>query len=346
MVRNLGNTFQTAKPFPVSETRRTIKAALTSQDQIDIWKISPKVRSSLDVTLNGIRKKANADIDLIDAAGRLIKFSNLRGNKTDTLSKIPLEAGTFYLRVKLQRQSRDTRYALTVSATPSNDLFGNSFETATQLTSATGDGKDFVGNSDPDDFLKFGALVAGRFNFNLTGSNDASLELYDNSRNLIAVSNSAGTLNETLNQQLTGIAGSTYYVRIAQASGKEASYSFNYSFASDAVTRTASGLQYIDLATGTGATPQTGQTVTVNYTGILLNGTKFDSSRDRNLPFSFPIGEGRVIKGWDEGLSTMKVGGRRQLIVPANLAYGSSGNSVIPANATLIFDVEVIGISG
>jgi peptidylprolyl isomerase len=113
----------------------------------------------------------------------------------------------------------------------------------------------------------------------------------------------------------------------------------------DAVT-TASGLKYIEIKEGDGATPQTGKTVTVHYTGTLEDGTKFDSSRDRNQPFSFKLGVGQVIKGWDEGLSTMKVGGRRQLIIPPELGYGPRGaGGVIPPNATLIFDVELLKIS-
>ncbi|HIK45072.1 MAG TPA: FKBP-type peptidyl-prolyl cis-trans isomerase [Leptolyngbyaceae cyanobacterium M65_K2018_010] len=108
---------------------------------------------------------------------------------------------------------------------------------------------------------------------------------------------------------------------------------------------TDSGLQYIDLVEGTGAMPQTGQRVTVHYTGTLEDGTKFDSSRDRGRPFTFQIGVGQVIKGWDEGVSTMRVGGQRQLIVPADLGYGSRGaGGVIPPNATLIFDVELLRI--
>jgi peptidylprolyl isomerase len=111
------------------------------------------------------------------------------------------------------------------------------------------------------------------------------------------------------------------------------------------VVTTPSGLQYVDLVEGTGATPQKGQTVSVHYTGTLENGRKFDSSRDRGQPFEFPIGAGRVIKGWDEGLSTMKVGGQRRLIIPPELGYGSRGaGGVIPPNATLIFDVELLGI--
>ncbi|MBD2465293.1 FKBP-type peptidyl-prolyl cis-trans isomerase [Oscillatoria sp. FACHB-1407] len=116
---------------------------------------------------------------------------------------------------------------------------------------------------------------------------------------------------------------------------------------SENIVTTESGLQYIDLVEGTGATPQRGQTVIVHYTGTLEDGTKFDSSRDRNAPFSFPLGTGRVIRGWDEGISTMKVGGRRQLIIPPDLGYGARGaGGVIPPNATLIFDVELLRING
>ena len=114
----------------------------------------------------------------------------------------------------------------------------------------------------------------------------------------------------------------------------------------DNVVTTESGLKYKDLQEGTGATPQKGQTVVVHYTGTLEDGTKFDSSRDRKQPFSFKLGAGQVIKGWDEGLSTMKVGGRRQLIIPPELGYGARGaGGVIPPNATLNFDVELLRIS-
>jgi len=106
-----------------------------------------------------------------------------------------------------------------------------------------------------------------------------------------------------------------------------------------------SGLKYVDLVEGTGPSPQKGQTAIVHYIGTLEDGTKFDSSVDRNKPFEFPIGVGRVIKGWDEGVMSMKVGGRRKLIIPASLGYGAKGaGGVIPPNATLIFDVELIGI--
>jgi peptidylprolyl isomerase len=110
------------------------------------------------------------------------------------------------------------------------------------------------------------------------------------------------------------------------------------------VVTTASGLKYTEITEGTGASPSSGQTVKVHYTGTLEDGTKFDSSRDRGQPFQFRIGVGQVIKGWDEGVGSMKVGGRRQLIIPPDLGYGARGIGPIPPNATLIFDVELLGV--
>lgn len=111
------------------------------------------------------------------------------------------------------------------------------------------------------------------------------------------------------------------------------------------VVKTSSGLEYVDLVEGKGASPQKGQTVIVHYTGWLTDGKKFDSSLDRNEPFAFQIGVGQVIRGWDEGVSTMKVGGKRKLTIPPDLGYGNRGaGGVIPPNATLIFDVELLDI--
>jgi peptidylprolyl isomerase len=109
---------------------------------------------------------------------------------------------------------------------------------------------------------------------------------------------------------------------------------------------TDSGLKYTDVVVGKGAGPAKGKQVKVHYTGTLENGTKFDSSVDRNEPFSFVIGVGQVIPGWDEGVMTMKVGGKRKLIIPSKLGYGARGaGGVIPPNATLLFDVELLDAS-
>jgi len=110
-------------------------------------------------------------------------------------------------------------------------------------------------------------------------------------------------------------------------------------------TTTPSGLIYEDVVVGTGATATAGHTVVVNYTGWLTNGTKFDSSKDRNEPFEFRLGAGQVIRGWDEGVAGMKEGGERKLTIPAELGYGARGaGGVIPPNAVLIFDVELIKV--
>ncbi len=111
-------------------------------------------------------------------------------------------------------------------------------------------------------------------------------------------------------------------------------------------TSTDSGLRYIDIQEGTGASPVTGDAVLVNYTGWTeADGKKFDSSLDRGQPFTFFIGTGAVIQGWDEGVATMKIGGKRRLIIPADLGYGAAGQGSIPPNATLIFDVELLDIN-
>ncbi|UZQ53830.1 FKBP-type peptidyl-prolyl cis-trans isomerase [Trichothermofontia sichuanensis B231] len=114
----------------------------------------------------------------------------------------------------------------------------------------------------------------------------------------------------------------------------------------NAIVTLPSGLQYEDLRVGDGPSPQPGDRVTVHYTGTLTNGKQFDSSRDRGRPFQFTIGVGQVIKGWDEGVASMKVGGRRKLIIPSELGYGSRGaGGVIPPDATLVFDIELLAVN-
>ena len=111
------------------------------------------------------------------------------------------------------------------------------------------------------------------------------------------------------------------------------------------VQRTPSGLEIEEIERGFGDPARAGHTVSVHYTGYLQDGTKFDSSLDRGEPFSFPLGAGKVIRGWDEGLVGMKVGGRRKLVIPPELAYGSRGaGRLIPPGATLVFDVELVEV--
>jgi peptidylprolyl isomerase len=132
-------------------------------------------------------------------------------------------------------------------------------------------------------------------------------------------------------------------------SGVTLTLSTNAALAQETSVTTPSGLKIEDTKVGDGASPATGQTCVMHYTGWLYEngqkGRKFDSSVDRGDPFEFPIGTGRVIKGWDEGVASMKVGGKRTLIIPPELGYGARGaGGVIPPNATLIFDVELLGI--
>ena len=110
------------------------------------------------------------------------------------------------------------------------------------------------------------------------------------------------------------------------------------------MTETASGLYVLDQEMGEGAVAEAGQLVTVHYTGWFLEGEKFDSSLDRGQPYLFPLGQGQVIAGWDEGVAGMRVGGKRRLVIPPELAYGPNGRPGIPPNSTLVFDVELLGV--
>lgn len=132
---------------------------------------------------------------------------------------------------------------------------------------------------------------------------------------------------------------------VSAMAGQEQAGAKGKAAAAKSVT-TATGLKYTDVKVGSGASPVKGKQVKVHYTGTLENGKKFDSSVDRNEPFSFVIGVGQVIPGWDEGVMGMKVGGKRKLVIPSNLGYGARGaGGVIPPNATLLFDVELLDVA-
>jgi peptidylprolyl isomerase len=153
--------------------------------------------------------------------------------------------------------------------------------------------------------------------------------------------------------RVTRRAGALSALALIAAPGVVADAAFTAAMAQGAgkPVTTPSGLQIIDSKVGTGASPKAGQTCVMHYTGWLYEngakGKKFDSSVDRGEPFEFPIGRGQVIAGWDEGVASMKVGGKRTLIIPPALGYGARGaGGVIPPNATLIFDVELLGVKG
>jgi peptidylprolyl isomerase len=153
--------------------------------------------------------------------------------------------------------------------------------------------------------------------------------------------------------RVTRRAGALSALALIAAPGVLADAAFTAATAQGAAkpVTTPSGLQIIDTKVGTGASPKAGQTCVMHYTGWLYEngakGKKFDSSVDRGEPFEFPIGRGQVIAGWDEGVATMKVGGKRTLIIPPALGYGARGaGGVIPPNATLMFDVELLGLKG
>jgi peptidylprolyl isomerase len=201
----------------------------------------------------------------------------------------------------------------------------------------TDQGYDFVDKSTDGSPLSF---VLGRGDIVFPGWDEGATGMKVGGKRLLVIPPELGLGSET-----NGIipANSTLVMEIELADLKEPQVATQVD--EEDFTTTESGLKYFDLEAGTGDTPDAGQTVVVHYTGWLADGTQFDSSLDRGEPFSFVLGAGNVIPGWDEGVATMKVGGKRQLVIPPELGYGDQGaGSVIPPGATLVFEVELLEI--
>jgi hypothetical protein len=196
-----------------------------------------------------------------------------------------------------------------------------------------------VNNPQNNGNLSNNSLLIGRGEG--TGSNLATVTYKFDGKDVVGVGfNTSGEFNQIIN--IDGLANqlSNLTTTATDAAGNVATQTVPVAV----LTQTNSGLQFVDLVRGTGQESQRGQQLTVHYVGTLTNGTKFDSSRDRGQPFTFTLGAGRVIAGWDEGLAAMKVGGTRRLVIPPELGYGSRAVGNIPPNSTLIFEVELLGV--
>ena len=147
-----------------------------------------------------------------------------------------------------------------------------------------------------------------------------------------------------IRSKLLGIVILAAFAALGSAAGRDDANTYSPTRVEGNPKTTPSGVQYWDIAVGTGATAVAGKTVGVHYTGWLADGKKFDSSVDRGKPIMFPLGAGRVIRGWDEGIVGMKVGGKRQLRIPPQLGYGFRGSGTVPPNAILIFDIQLLAV--
>jgi FKBP-type peptidyl-prolyl cis-trans isomerase/Domain of unknown function (DUF4440) len=269
-------------------------------------------------------------------------FSQSKGRRTSQIKKRPVQAAE--VEAELKRLEREW-----FDAVPKND--------GATLNRIFAD--DFLAVGSDGSFLTktemVNLLTSGRIKLDEIRTDEFKLRLYGNTAVV------TGRATFIINQRPLGQDGHIeVWVKRTGPSGKEIWQAVSWSsipFIKQTTARSTNppppvkeeaapepGLKFEDIVVGIGISPKPGQAVTVHYTGTLENGTKFDSSLDRGQPFTFKIGVGQVIKGWDEGVMTMKVGGKRKLIVPPHLGYGSRGTGPIPPNSTLIFEVELLEV--
>jgi peptidylprolyl isomerase len=257
--------------------------------------------------------------------------------EVEVLSTKPAPMPTTVVQEKITKTSSGLQYYDLATGTGTEAIKNSTVSNLYTLWVKTDTGYDYVASSDVGTPIQF---VVGRGDTVFPGWDEGVTGMKVGGKRLLVVPPTLG-LGEQSMGAIPPNATLVMEIELTDVSEPRTSTKVD---AKD-YTTTASGLKFYDLEVGTGESPKQGQTVLVQYTGWLEDGTQFDSSIGSNQPFSFQIGTGGVIPGWDEGIMTMKVGGKRQLVIPASLAYGEQGSgSVIPPNATLIFEIELISI--